>query len=542
MGLQRASHVLLRHGKDDHLIVGQKIMLNGAGKRQAMELRTIRLEVIHRENLDAVSSRASFRALGIEPGRRSHVETLRGANTRRIVHKNERRRAVVRALDTRCPVSLIAKNEVERRGPSILCTGNKWKRVIRAEDDRHRFGARVPESVADRRQIGRDRNLQFLEGGVLVSPTGTGIRADADIAMGYSALLRPLAHRLLEQRNRRDQVQDLSSRTGHGLGKAQRSKGLPGTAGHHELAAVMIRETPKDILERVLLMRAQGKAFAAPRQTLGAVRKKVRPIDRPISEVPEPEDLTRGLQALNGLLRVPTPLIASINHDSPRKRITRRRRNERVEVILRDTGTRGIELALDGAASAEGVFSDEIDSSVRTVEAWRESRPLRPKRDGRELVGIEGILTKIALHKALEESALLNLRTSLQAQVIQRLLKPGRHHQPPVDETDKKNAQDIEMVHSRRDKNRNALRSRAPARGRRERNQRSAFAAVWSSTPNVQRNAVERESAVADRENPGRDRRGRHHQPLNARADSGGMGNAPGTTRRRGEKKPPRDA
>ena len=50
---------------------------------------------------------------------------------------------------------------------------------------------------------------------------------------------------------------------------------------------------------------------------------------------------------------------------------------------------------------------------------------------------------------------------------------------------------------------RNALRSTAPARSHRERNQRSAFAAVWSSTPNVQRNAVERESAVADRENPG---------------------------------------
>ena len=227
--------------------------------------------------------------------------------------------------------------------------------------------------------------------------------------MGYGALLRPLAHRLLKQRNRRDQVQDLSSPAGHSLGKPQRGKGLPGATRHDELAAIMILEAPKDIPERVLLVRAEGKAFTAPRQTLRSVRKKVRPIDRPISEIPEPEDLTRGLQALDGLLRVPAPLIAGIDDNPTRKGITRRRRNEGVEVILRDTGARRVELALDGAAATEGVFGDEIDSSVRSVEAGRESPPLRPERDRRELVGIDGILAKIALHEALEESALRGL-------------------------------------------------------------------------------------------------------------------------------------
>ena len=114
MGLQRASHVLLRHGEDDHLVVGQQVLLNSAGKREPMELRTIRLGVVHREDLDAVVGRAGLCALGIEPRRRGHVETLLGPNARRIVHEDERRRPVARALDTSCTVSLIAENEVER--------------------------------------------------------------------------------------------------------------------------------------------------------------------------------------------------------------------------------------------------------------------------------------------------------------------------------------------------------------------------------------------------------------------------------------------
>ena len=175
--------------------------------------------------------------------RRGHVEPLGGADPLRVVHQHERRGPVSRALDAGGPVRLVAEDQVEGRCALVLGALHQAERVIGAEHRRHRVRRRFPERRADRVRVGGDRNLQLLQRGVLVVAPRPRIRADADIAVRHRALLRPFPHRLLEQRDRRHQVENPSADPGRRLGDAERGEGLAGAAGHHQLAAAVLGET-----------------------------------------------------------------------------------------------------------------------------------------------------------------------------------------------------------------------------------------------------------------------------------------------------------
>ena len=175
-------------------------------------------------------------------GRRRHVEPFAGANPFRIVHQHEGRGPVPRALHAGGPVRLVAQHQVEWGGAVVLGALHQAERVIGAEHSRHRIGRCVAQGRADRRRVSGDRNLQLLKRGVLVVAPRPGIRADADIAVRHRTLLRPLPHRLLEQQNRRHQIEHPPANAGHRLGDAERGEGLAGAAGHDELAAVVLDE------------------------------------------------------------------------------------------------------------------------------------------------------------------------------------------------------------------------------------------------------------------------------------------------------------
>ncbi len=80
---------LLRHREHDHLVIREQVQLDGAGERQPVELGAVSRLVVHREDLDRVVGRLPFRALGVEPRRRGHVQTSRGQDPLPVVNQNE---------------------------------------------------------------------------------------------------------------------------------------------------------------------------------------------------------------------------------------------------------------------------------------------------------------------------------------------------------------------------------------------------------------------------------------------------------------------
>ena len=116
------------------------------------------------------------------------------------MHQHEWRGLVAGTLDACRSVCLVAQHEIEWRRAVILRAFDEAERVIGAEDHRHRIRRRVPQRPGNGRRVGRDRDLQFLQRGVLVVPPGARIGADPDITVRDRPLFRPCPHRLLEQR------------------------------------------------------------------------------------------------------------------------------------------------------------------------------------------------------------------------------------------------------------------------------------------------------------------------------------------------------
>ena len=116
------------------------------------------------------------------------------------MHQHEWRGVVAGTLDARRAVRLIAQHEIEWRRAVVLRGFNEAERVVGAKDHHHRLRRRVPQRPGNGRRVGRDRDLQFLQRGVLIVPSGARIGADPDIAVQDRSLFRPFPHRLLEQR------------------------------------------------------------------------------------------------------------------------------------------------------------------------------------------------------------------------------------------------------------------------------------------------------------------------------------------------------
>ena len=196
--LQGGIDALLGHGENHDLVVGKQVPLDGPGKRQAMELRSVGVRVVHREHVDVMAGRLRLGALRVKARRGGHVEALRGAYPLCVVHQHERRGLVAGTLDAGRPVGFVAEDNIERRGAFVLGLLDDAERMVGAEDDRHRVRSRLAQRQGDRRRVRGDGDLQFLKRCVLVVAPGAGIGADADVAVRDRLLRRPFAHRLRE--------------------------------------------------------------------------------------------------------------------------------------------------------------------------------------------------------------------------------------------------------------------------------------------------------------------------------------------------------
>ena len=245
-----------------------------------MELRTISLGVVYRENVDVVVGRLGFGTLRVEAWRGRHVETFLCLDARCVVDQHERGCLVVRAFDTGGPVGLVAEDQIERGSTVGLCLLDEPKRMVGAEHHRHRFGRHGSEGLGYRLGARGYRNLELVQRRVLVVAAGAGVGADADVATGNSALLRPLPHGRLEQRNRWHKVQGAAADSRNALSDPQCRKGLAGPACHDELATVAFVEAPDHVVESRLLVGSKAVRFAPVGQRLRLVLAEVGPVER----------------------------------------------------------------------------------------------------------------------------------------------------------------------------------------------------------------------------------------------------------------------
>ncbi len=247
------------------------------------------------------------------------------------------------------------------------------------------------------------------------------------VAVRHGPLFGPRPHRLLEQRDRRHQVEDPPAAASHALGDAQGGERLARAASHDELAAGVLVEAPDHILHGGFLMRKRTERLRTPMEGFRVLPPQIRPIDGSVGKIVEPQHLTGRRQALNGLLCSRPPRVARIDDHAPRERLPCRRGDERVEGSLRDAGSRRMELALDRAAAAIALLGDQIHSGVLARQVRPASRPLGPQPDLGEPVGVQGVLTEVLLHEALKERPLFGLGTGDGPDLVKRLLEAAAH-------------------------------------------------------------------------------------------------------------------
>ena len=228
-----------------------------------------------------------LRALGVEAGRGGHVEPLPGSYPLGVVDEHEGRGVVARPLDAGGAVRLVAQNEVEARGAFALRLLDHRQRVVGGEHHGQRILA--PRAHCRRHVVrrGGDGNLQFLQRGVLVLPSGAGVRAHADVAVRQFPLVRPLAHGLREQGDGRHQVEHSATAACDVLGDAQRGERLARAARHHQLAAVVCLQPSNHVVEGCLLVRTQAEHRAPQRQVFRPAPRQIRPVERPFGQVAE---------------------------------------------------------------------------------------------------------------------------------------------------------------------------------------------------------------------------------------------------------------
>ena len=82
---------------------------------------------------------------------------------------------------------------------------------------------------------------------------------------------------------------------------AQRCKGLARAARHDQLAAIVIIESAGHVVERDLLMGAQAERLVPKGKVFRFIVDQVGPVERPTSEIAEPQHGACGLQWSNGL-------------------------------------------------------------------------------------------------------------------------------------------------------------------------------------------------------------------------------------------------
>ena len=380
--------VLLGHGEDLDLVVGQEVLPDGGREGQVVELAAVDLLVVHRRQLDKFVLGALLGVLAVDAGRGGHVESPFAADVLVAVYLREV--GLLRPLEGGAgrAVGLVADDQVERaERAGLLGLGDGIDGLVGREDHRHalRRLELQGEAVLDEpiRRGGRgeaqvaDRDVAFLAVGLAVGADGQ--RGDLVLR-----LLRPDAKALRKERNRRHHEQHRPAL--QFLGDAERGEGLARAASHDELAAVGGLESLQDVVDCLGLV---GEIVEPPDDGPALLEVEGPGVLDGLAKEGKTDAGDGRVLVLDRLLGVRSPVVVSRNEDALDE--LRRpafdieglagRGEECIHVLLRDDGPRLVALALDRREVAEGVARDEVDSDVVAVLVGK----LAPQPDVREV-------------------------------------------------------------------------------------------------------------------------------------------------------------
>ena len=136
-GLQRGRNLVVADGEDEHLVIAEESLGDGAAEVDAEKFFAVDGGIVHRAEEDVLLGGFLLRVVAVEARRGGHVEALLALDECVVVDFRERRAFLVFFLDARRAVRLVADDEVKdvRVGGFFLGRGRGEEVRLRLVDD-----------------------------------------------------------------------------------------------------------------------------------------------------------------------------------------------------------------------------------------------------------------------------------------------------------------------------------------------------------------------------------------------------------------------
>ncbi len=139
LGLERRCDELLVHRQHEHLVVAQQVGAHCLAKAETMELFTVEIWIIHRAEQCISFSGFALALVGVQAGRRGHIQALLGPEEPLVMHADKGRLILAGSSHTGGPMCFVADDEVELGQSVGLSIMNDLDGLVGREDNRHVF-------------------------------------------------------------------------------------------------------------------------------------------------------------------------------------------------------------------------------------------------------------------------------------------------------------------------------------------------------------------------------------------------------------------
>ena len=306
---------------------------------------------------------------------------------------------VVDMVTARRAVRLVADDEADLIHPILLLgLTHDFDRLVRGEDDGH--AAALTRLLHFSRKLLRLRRRgvrEFASDGerldvLKIRLAGRRVGTHGERIDLKFALLLPVGERLRKQRKRGHEEHDEAALPFHRLGDLHRGEGLPGPAGHDELAAVARLEAGQNVLDGVFLVLARDAL--RPCFDLAAFGIDA-PVDHRGRKIPPSDERDGDRLRVEFLHHVFRPLFVGRDEQAMREVSLRGGREEGIDFGLRHAVLAPVELALDRREAVPvRIRRYEIDPVVLGVDGIPRifCGPVLPGLDLREEIRVRGLL------------------------------------------------------------------------------------------------------------------------------------------------------
>ena len=319
--LEAGSDVILANGKNQHLVISQKLELDSLGKSNDVKLPAKELFVIHRANGGGVFVRLRLGHVAIDARGRSHIEPLVAPEEFGVMDLNEVTFLFVIEGGPGGAVGFVADNQIEVIKPVLMLgAANDIEGMVGREDDTHVPGVMTFRHFAgETLGISGGRVAKFMRqclDDILVFVsllTDCGIGANGEGMERRFALLGPLGEDLGKERETWNEKENAPPWPCISLGNLERGEGLTGAASHDELATVGSLEAEEGIVDGGLLMCTRVELGFENRLF---VRLEFLPVDLTLLKIVEVDFVDRRGLVVQRVLGIVRPVIGRGDNDS----------------------------------------------------------------------------------------------------------------------------------------------------------------------------------------------------------------------------------